>query len=463
MRMFPILVSIAGLTLAAPASTDVWFIAGPKSHGPGAHEHPAGCALLAKHLESSGLGLNVRISQGWPDDAAAVDASATLVIYGDGLDAHPAKGHLATLRRRHTAGKGLAVIHFALEPSDAEMAAFFDEALGGRFEAGWSVNPVWEMEKPLLADHPVVRGVTPFELEEEFYFHLRLRDDVVPVLRSLPPAESLGEDGPRSGNPQVRRAIADKVPQTLAWVVENPTGSRGFGLTGGHFHHHWANDDFRKLVLNGIAWTAGVDIPAGGVTGKVAPEPAYQTIDEAITKGDLDDVRLQVKLHPERAVKGGKTHSRPPLEQAILRKKEDIALFLIENGGDVNIADRSNRTPLHLAVERNLPVVIAALLNAGAQPDRLDRDGWTPLHHAAAKNQLESCKVLLAGGANPMTLSQLGGTPLHEAAASGGPEVIRLLLEAKVDPSVKSKEGVTALDLARTYKNGEAIGILEEF
>lgn len=461
MRAISTLLCLIGLTGPVFCGSSVLFIAGPKSHAPGAHEHPAGCALLAKHLESSGLGLSVAVSQGWPQDAEAAAAADTIVIYGDGLDAHPAKNHIAELRQRHEAGKGLAVIHFALEPSGPEMAKLFDDALGGRFEAGWSVNPVWDMKAPLLAEHPVTRGVKRFEIEEEFYFHLRFRDDAVHLLRSLPPADALGDDGPRSGNPAVRKAIADKVPQTLAWAVANETGSRGFGFTGGHFHHHWANDSFRKLVLNGIVWTAGVEVPENGVVGTVAAEPAYQTIDEAIAKGDLDDVKLQVKLHPERALKGGKTNSRPPLEQAILRKKEDIALFLIGNGSDVNIADRSNRTPLHLAVERNLPKVLEALLKTGAKPDLLDRGGWTPLHNAAAKDQPESIKALLAGGANPMTLSQLGGTPLHEAAASGGPEVIRLLLEAKVDPTVKSKEGVTALDLARKYKNEEAVEILE--
>ena len=148
--------------------------------------------------------------------------------------------------------------------------------------------------------------MTPFEAEEEFYYHIRLRDDVTPLLQALPPASSLGADGPRSGNPAIRKELADKLPQTLAWVVENPTGSRGFGFTGGHFHHHWANESFRKLVLNGIVWTAGVEVPEDGVTATVAAVPAYQTIDEAIAKGDINDVKLHLALNPESLHKGGK-------------------------------------------------------------------------------------------------------------------------------------------------------------
>ncbi len=457
------LVVLTMLLLAplADAATRILLIAGPKSHGAGLHEHPSGCELLAKHLQNSGLPVTVEISQGWPNDPAAVAAADTLVIYGDGLDAHPAAGQVAALRQRYKAGKGLALLHWALEPKDAEMTTFFDDALGGRFAVNESVNPVWTMTRPILATHPATRGVGPFEVEEEFYYHLHLRADVIPILQALPPIDSLGADGPRSGNPQVRKELTEKIPQTLAWVVENSNKSRGFGFTGGHFYHHWSNPDFRKLVLNGIVWTAGLDVPEAGVIGKVTETPAYQTIDEAIAKGDLADVRLHLATNPQNLNKGAREKSRSPLEQAVLRNKTEIALILLQSGADPNSSDASQRTPLHLAVERNNPVVLAALLKAKANPNRRDKDGWTALHHAAAKNQLQSAKTLLDCGADPMILSELGGTPLHEAAASGGAEIVRLLLDHKVDPKVKSKEGVTALDIARQYRNQAAIEVLD--
>jgi hypothetical protein len=276
----------------------------------------------------------------------------------------------------------------------------------------------------------------------------------------VPPASSLGDDGPRSANPAVRQALADQIPQPLAWVVENATGSRGFGFTGGHFHHHWSNAGFRQLVVNAIAWTARVEIPAQGVRGTVAAEPAHPTIDDAIARDDLADVRRHLAANPQCLHAGGRPNSRPPLEQAILRNKPAIALFLLDSGADPNSGNASGRTPLHLAIDRNNPEVVTALLRAGAKPNAGDKDGWTPLHHAAAKNQLATARALLDGGADPMTLSVLGGTPLHEAAASGGAEIIRLLLARKVDPQLRSKEGVTALDLAQKYQNRPAIEIL---
>jgi hypothetical protein len=455
------LLSCIGFATAAFAETTVLFIAGPKSHGVGQHEHPAGCRLLADHLNAAGLGIRAEVSEGWPSDAAKITAADTLVIYGDGINAHPAKGRLAELRERHKAGKGLAVIHFALEPADPEMAGFFDEAIGGHFSPDWSVNPIWTMKDPVIATHPATRGVESYEIEDEFYYHIRLREDVIPLLKALPPADSLGDDGPRSGNPAVRKALADGVPQTLGWVVENENGSRGFGFTGGHYHHLWGHKDFRKLVLNAIVWTAKVEVPESGVTAEVAAEPVHASIDEAIAKDDLADVKLHIAANPDSLHKGGRETSRPPLEQAILRNKTAIAVFLIESGANPDGAEGSARTPLHLAVERNNPTVLAALLKAGAKPSPPDQAGWTPLHHTAAKNQFDNAKALLAAGANPMALSELGGTPLHEAGATGGPEIIRLLLDHKVDPTLKSKQNVTALDLAKEYKNQPAIELLE--
>ena len=155
-----------------------------------------------------------------------------------------------------------------------------------------------------------------------------------------------------------------------------------------------------------------------------AGEPAHDSIDKAIARGDLKDVKLQLKLYPDRAKKGA--HPKlTPLHQAILRKKGDIAKLLISAGADVDLADSSKRTPLHLCVDRDLPEVAAALLESGAKPNEWDKAGWTPLHNAAAKNRLEVTKVLVAGGADLTVLSERGGTPLHEAAASAETELIQ--------------------------------------
>lgn len=450
-----------GMVAATAAERHVLFIAGPPSHGSGAHEHEAGSRLLADHLGSSGLGVTAEVVVGWPDDEAKVAAADAIVLYSDGLKDHVAAGKHDALLARVEAGKGHVVIHFAVEPGEPQLAAALQAAIGGHFEVDWSVNPMWDLKAPILADHPVTRGVSPFEVRDEFYYHMRFREEgVTPVLQAHPPASTLGaEDGPRSGNPTVRAALQNNEPQTLAWVVENPGGARGFGFTGGHYHALWMKDDYRTLVVNAIAWAAGLEVPEGGVPGTVASDPVHATIDVAIARDDLDDVKRHLAANPELLDTGAS--SRPPLPHAILRKHTAIALHLIDAGANVDITDSADRTPLHLAVERDNPELCAALLKAGANPRMRDRTGWTPLHHAAARNRLEVARALLDGGADLKTLSEGGGTPLHEAAASGGAEIIQLFLDRGVDRTVRSKTDVTALDIAREFKNEAAIPLLE--
>jgi len=462
MPMKTILAVICLLAPASAAPRTVLLIAGPKSHAPGEHEHPAAVQLLADHLNTSGSNISAEISLGWPTDPQKLNADS-IVIYGDGLKKHPAIGHADALIQRHQAGKGLAVLHFALEAGDPELIRALDLTIGGHFDPSWSVNPIWKMTSPTLATHPITQGVKPFDIEEEFYYHIRLQPDVTHILMALPPASSLGADGPRSANPEIRRKLANNEPQTLAWSKQDPaTGARGFGFTGGHYFQHFHHPDFRTLLLNAIAWTAQAEIPANGIQGETAATPVFETIDLAIAKGDLDDVKRHIATDPARAKQGGKPTSRPPLEQAILRNKTEIAEYLLTAGADPNTANASLRTPLHLAVDRNNPAISTALLKAGAKPDVLDQEGWTPLHHAAAKNQFDNAKAILAGGANPKTLSARGGTPLHEAAASGGEDIIRLFLQNGLDPDQKSKEGVTPIDLAKQYKNEAALRVLTE-
>ena len=65
----------------------------------------------------------------------------------------------------------------------------------------------------------------------------------------------------------------------MAWAAERPDGGRGFGFTGAHFHKNWGNDDFRKLVLNAIAWTAKANVPDTGIPSEVRAEDLKKNLD----------------------------------------------------------------------------------------------------------------------------------------------------------------------------------------
>ena len=56
------------------------------------------------------------------------------------------------------------------------------------------------------------------------------------------------------------------------WSIERPDGGRGFGFTGAHYHKNWANDDFRKVVLNALLWLVKHDVPKLGVLSAITDE-----------------------------------------------------------------------------------------------------------------------------------------------------------------------------------------------
>jgi type 1 glutamine amidotransferase len=101
-----------------------------------------------------------------------------------------------------------------------------------------------------------------------------------PILRAVAPESTMDRaDGPHEGNPAVRESVKRGDIQVCAWSRRRPDGGRGFGFTGGHYHKNWANDDFRKVVLNAILWTAKADVPAQGVESRVTPEDLRNNLD----------------------------------------------------------------------------------------------------------------------------------------------------------------------------------------
>lgn len=269
-----------------PAATEkkIVFIAGSPSHGPGQHEHRAGCMLLADQLNKSGLPVKTEVvTNGWPKDESVFDGASAVIIYADGGPGHPAFQHLEKLKTLAKNGVGIGCIHYAVEIPKGEAGDTFLDLIGGYFETDWSVNPHWHASFH-LPKHPVTRGVNDFDTTDEWYYHMRFRENmegVTPILTDLPPAESLArKDGPHEGNPEVRAAVLErKETQHVMWVYERPANfgtGRSFGFCGGHFHKNWQNDNQRRLVLNAIVWIAGMEVPESGVKSMTPTDEEMQ-------------------------------------------------------------------------------------------------------------------------------------------------------------------------------------------
>lgn len=249
----------------------VVFLAGKPSHGYGSHEHYAGCLLLANSLKEAMPEYDVKVfRQGWPEEGVeALKDADTVVVYCDGGERHLLNPHLKEFDQLMDQGVGLVCLHYGVETPKGEPGDAFLEWMGGYFEADWSVNPHWDAEFKSFPDHPISRGVEPFTINDEWYYHMRFRDGmkgVTPILSAHPPETTLRRpDGPHSGNPAVRKAVANNEIQHVAWASERDGGGRGFGFTGGHFHWNWGQQDFRTAVLNAIVWTAHGTVPENGV------------------------------------------------------------------------------------------------------------------------------------------------------------------------------------------------------
>lgn len=282
------LIITVGVTAFAHAAdkTKIVFVAGRPSHAPGDHEHRAGCMLLAKALNENVPNVEAIVTHyGWPRDESIFDGASTVVMYCDGGDNHMANKHRDKVGELMDAGVGLVCIHYAVEYPKNEIGEQFKNWLGGYFEPHWSVNPHWTADYKSLPDHPITNGVSPFSSNDEWYFHMRFMPDmkgVTPILTTIAPESTMERgDGPHSGNPDVRKAVADGTPQHMAWAYEREgSNGRSFGFTGGHYHRSWKDDDIRKLMLNAILWTAHIDIPKDGFS---SPTP---TADEM--KANLD-------------------------------------------------------------------------------------------------------------------------------------------------------------------------------
>jgi type 1 glutamine amidotransferase len=274
------------------------LIAGRRSHGYGAHEHKAGCLLLAKALNESGLPVKaVVVTDGWPKDTSVLQDADSIVIYADGGGGHPFNRHLGEIDKLMKKGVGLVCIHYGVEVPKGKSGDAFLDWTGGYFETHWSVNPHWTANYKKLPDHPTSRGVKPFRINDEWYYHMRFREKmagVTPILSDLPPKSTLRrKDGAHSGNKFVREAVAKGEPQHTAWATQRKDGGRGFGFTGGHFHWNWGHNQFRKLVLNAIVWTAKADVPKNGVESKPLTVKDLMANQDYDPPGNFNPARMQ--------------------------------------------------------------------------------------------------------------------------------------------------------------------------
>lgn len=263
------------------------LVAGKPSHPPRMHEFNAGVQLLKECLKDSPLVKVEVVLNGWPKDEALFESADAIIFYMDGGRGHELvqeQGRRLKLAQKWVdKGVGIGFMHYGVEIVPDQAGPEFTRWIGGHYENSFSCNPMWEPQFDKFPDHPVTRGVKPFQIKDEWYFNMRFFNNIsgnepadmdgakfTPILLAAPSTKV--RNGPYvypAGPYPHIQANADRV-EAMMWVVERTNGGRGFGFTGGHYHDNWSNDSFRKVVLNTLLWIAKAEVPANGVESQVS-------------------------------------------------------------------------------------------------------------------------------------------------------------------------------------------------
>jgi len=247
---------------------------------PGRHEYEKDLRVLANCLEySSNLkGVTAKVYAGKaPKDLAELKDASVIVIESssdrDANEVHPlfppdpstnhhtydpeTLAYLTQFDNLMKKGVGLVVFHYATWAENWKARSYYLDWLGGLWVQIPSKNPNDQWAVTLKNEsHPILRGVKPWNYRDEIFCRFFLFDD------------------PRRTDLLVATPTQAKIgPQVAAWAFQREDGHRGFVAGGLDFHDNLSKvEDFRRFLLNGIIWAAGMDVPAGGVASSVTDD-----------------------------------------------------------------------------------------------------------------------------------------------------------------------------------------------
>ena len=260
--------ALAGLLLSsAPLAAQtpplrVFLRGGPKTHGPGEHDHPRFVEEWKPLLEARGAEVDGALV--FPT-APQLEATDVLVMYAaEGGSIH---GDDRTNLERYLArGGGIVVVHDAVCGDDPQ---WFKTVVGGAWEHGHSN---WHTDMVDLyvseARHPITAGAANFRFRDELYWKLHMQPDANVLMVGF-------------------HSVFDTTPQM--WTYEKGD-YRAFVSIQGHYHDSFAHEAWRTLLLRGIAWSGKREVdlllktgeaealryPPGGPT---RPEQAHESIE----------------------------------------------------------------------------------------------------------------------------------------------------------------------------------------
>eukprot|EP00698_Gefionella_okellyi_P007003 TRINITY_DN1702_c0_g1_i1.p1 TRINITY_DN1702_c0_g1~~TRINITY_DN1702_c0_g1_i1.p1 ORF type:complete len:874 (-),score=236.12 TRINITY_DN1702_c0_g1_i1:15-2393(-) len=107
----------------------------------------------------------------------------------------------------------------------------------------------------------------------------------------------------------------------------------------------------------------------------------------------------------------------------------DVAILLIQSGGNISVTNARGATPLHNAAAVGDVSVIRMCLEFGASINTTDHDGRSPLHAAAAAGRTDAVRLLVEQGAETGIQDSEGNTALHLIASIANAALVQQLIE----------------------------------
>lgn len=242
----------AGATHASDAL--VLLVGSKPDHPYATHMYELECRLLAACLEKND-GLQSQLVPAWPPTEEQLRLARSVVFYsapaGSVLLADAHRDHFAKLMKR---GVGFVAIHWGTgvgydKVSESQVRRDqFKSWLGGWFRRPPCGIQVTRTDlKVVNKQHHIAQGWEEWKIHDEFYLNPVIHERATPLLQ----------------------VTLEGKHHTVGWTMQREDTGRSVGITLGHFHHNFARNGFRRMLVNAIMWSAKVDIPEGGAIVKV--------------------------------------------------------------------------------------------------------------------------------------------------------------------------------------------------
>ena len=247
--LLPLLALATVFSADAPAPLRVFLRCGPKTHGPGDHDHPAFARDWQPMLTQAGMKVSIGDAdakgvQTFPSDEELARTDVLVIHRQGGGDFKP--DERARVEKFAARGGSFVVIHAGAVAGNNASADFYKDLVGGSWRqkvTKWREGP---MELRFVdKEHPVTKGVADFGMKDEIYYDMDLRADIHP-LATAPTPKKVGEGFEA---------------QTQLWTYEKPGAQRAFVFIPGHTYVNFSRPDVKLLLLRGIAW-AGRQAPS---------------------------------------------------------------------------------------------------------------------------------------------------------------------------------------------------------